>query len=140
MECQFQFDTKNRLLVCRASGVVTDESLQEFYGLVGKYVALTKPGAGIADLSGVTSLRASPDTIRALAAAPPPMSDPRVPRYLVATSDHVFAMCRMFELQGENTRPLLRVVRTLDEAYELLNIREPRLEPIVAPVENEGGF
>ena len=127
---QFQFDPVNRLLVCRASGVVTDKSLREFYRLVGKYVALTDPGAGIADLSGVTSLRASPETIRALAGSPPPLSDPKVPRYLVATSDHVFAMCRMFELQGERTRPLLRVVRTLAEAYELLDIQEPQLEPV----------
>src|SRR5215467_2925312 len=127
---QFQFDPVNRLLVCRASGVVTDKSLREFYRLVGKYVALTNPEAGIADLSGVTSLRASPETIRALAGSPPPLSDPKVPRYLVATSDHVFAMCRMFELQGERTRPLLRVVRTLAEAYELLDIQEPQLEPV----------
>jgi hypothetical protein len=137
VECQFQFefDPANRLLVCRAIGVVTEESLREFYRLVGKYVVLTQPEAGIADLSSVTSFRASPETIRALAESPPPMSDPKVPRYLVATSDHVYAMCRMFELQGEKTRPLLRVVRTIDEAYALLDIHQPRLEPVVAPHE-----
>ena len=131
MDCQFQFDAANRLLVCRVSGAVTDESLREFYELAGKCAALTRPAAGIVDFSGVTSFRVSPETIRALASSPPPMSDPKAPRYIVAASDHVFAMSRMFEVHGEKTRPLLRVVRRVDEAYELLKIQDPHLEPIV---------
>jgi hypothetical protein len=36
----------------------------------------------------------------------------------------------MFELQGADTRPNLRVVRTADEAYAILNVRDPQFAPV----------
>jgi hypothetical protein len=39
-------------------------------------------------------------------------------------------MGRMFELEGADTRPNLRVVRTAKEAYEILNIRDPYFAPV----------
>ena len=130
MSHQFQFDPASRLLLCQIEGVVTDESIREFYRDVGRYVEKIQPSAGIVDFTGVTSFRVSAATIRELAESPPPMKDPKLPRFLVAPADHVFAMARMFELQGDKTRPLLQVVRTLAEAYALLDIRDPQLEPV----------
>ena len=130
MSHQFQFDPASRLLLCQIEGVVTDESLREYYRDVGRYVQKIQPSAGIVDFTGVTSFRVSAATIRELADSPPPLKDPKVPRFIVASADHVFAMGRMFELQGDRTRPLLQVVRTLAEAYALLDIREPQLEPV----------
>jgi hypothetical protein len=39
-------------------------------------------------------------------------------------------MARMFEILGEGTRPNLHVVRTLEEAYKVLDVREPQFEPV----------
>jgi hypothetical protein len=36
----------------------------------------------------------------------------------------------MFQLAGERTRPLLDVVRTLDEALALLGVESPQFEPL----------
>lgn len=127
---QFQFDPASRLLLCRIEGVVTDESIREYYRDVRRYAEKIQPSAGIVDFTGVTSFRASAATIRDLANSPPPLKDPKVPRFIVAPTDHIFAMARMFELQGDTTRPLLQVVRTLRDAYALLDIRDPRLEPV----------
>src|SRR5437867_2667212 len=130
MSHQFQFDPASRLLLCQIEGVVTDASLREYYRDVGRYVRKIQPSAGIVDFTGVTSFRVSTATIRELADSPPPVQDPKVPRFIVAPTDHIFAMARMFELQGDKTRPLLQVVRTLAEAYALLDIRDPQLEPV----------
>lgn len=138
MSHQFQFDVASRLLVCRIDGVVTDDSIREYYRDVGKYVKWIQPSAGIVDFTGVTIFRVSAATIRELADSPPPLKDPKVPRFIVAPTDHIFAMARMFELQGDKTRPLLQVVRTLSEAYELLDIRNPRLEPVALAGADEG--
>ena len=127
---QFHFDPGSQLLLCRIDGPVTDESLREYYRAVGKYVEKIQPLAGIVDFTGVTSFRVSSETIRELAESPPPLKDPMVPRCIVAPTDHIFAMARMFELQGDATRPLLRVVRTLAEAYRLLRISDPQLQPV----------
>lgn len=126
----FEFDSGNGLLRCRVDGVVSDEEMRELYKSIGRYVAQTQPRSGIVDLSGVTSFRVSVETMRGLAALPPPMPDPKQPRFIVAASDHVFGMSRLFEAEGEKTRPMMRVVRTIDEAYAMLGIREPRFEPV----------
>jgi hypothetical protein len=48
----------------------------------------------------------------------------------VAPTPHIFGMARRFEILGEETRPNWHVVRTLEEAYEVLDVRELQFEPI----------
>jgi hypothetical protein len=128
--CNFEFDLANRILRCRFEGAVTDESLSECYRDIGKYAALTAPIRGILDLSAVASFEVSPGTIRKLASLPPAIPDPRTPRVIVAPSPQVFGMARMFEIQGEGTRPSLHVVRSEEEAFAILGILEPQFQPV----------
>ena len=44
---------------------------------------------------------------------------------MVAPSDKVFGLARMFELQGEGTRANLHVVRTMKEALAILGVQAP---------------
>lgn len=111
------------------AGEVSDAELRTIYEAIGKCVERVRPRSGIVDFSGVTSFRVSAETIRALAASKPPMPDPKMPRFIVAPADHVFAMSRLFEMEGERTRPSLRVVRSIEEAYLVMGIRETRFEP-----------
>ena len=48
----------------------------------------------------------------------------------VAPTPDAFMMAWMFELRGAETRPNLHVVHTLEEAYKVLDVREPQFEPI----------
>jgi hypothetical protein len=132
MPYHFEFDSINRVLRGRVAGRVTDGDLTDFYRSAAEHVALVDPIAGIVDLSAVTSFEVSPQTIRRLAKSEPAMPEPSRLRVIVAISSHVFGMARMFEFEGEATRPNLHVVRTVDEAWAILGIHEPRFEPMPA--------
>jgi len=45
-------------------------------------------------------------------------------------SPHIFGLARIFELEGEATRPNLHVVHTEHEAWAILSVKEPRFEPV----------
>jgi hypothetical protein len=125
-----EFDSANRILRFRLEGTVTDESISECYRVIEKYAALTAPSTGILDLSAVTLFQVSPETIRKLADLPPAISDPKLPRVIIAPSPHVFGIARMFEIQGQDTRRRLHVVSTDKEAFAILGILEPHFEPV----------
>ncbi len=84
------------------------------------------------DLSGITGIDVSPDTIRELAFSPPVMPNPEAPRFVIAAMPKAFGLARMFELEGQHTRPNLHVVRTLDDACAILGISNFHFEPIEA--------
>jgi hypothetical protein len=130
MPYHFEFDSTNQILRCRFEGRVTDEALKEYYQVVADYDARTAPRAGILDMSAVTSFEVSPQTVRELAKSPPAMPDPSRPRFVVAASPQIFGMARMFELQGQATRPNLHVVRTQEEVWAVLGVRQPKFKPI----------
>jgi len=130
MSYHFEFDPANRIIRCHLAGHVSDEDLKEFYRATERQIARMSPRAGIADFSAVTFLDVSPETIRELAKLPPAMPDPSLPRIVLAPLPQVFGMARMFELQGEGTRPNLHIVRTEDEVWAILGVPEPKFQPL----------
>jgi len=129
MAYYFEFDSSNSILRCRLEGDVTDESLKECCEAAGKYVALTHPDVGIMDFSNVVSFNVSSQTVRDLARRTPVMPGSR-PRVLVVPSTQIYGLARMFQQDGSEARPKLHVVRSVDEAYTLLGVREPQFEPV----------
>jgi hypothetical protein len=132
MPYHIEFDPVNRVLRGRLVGKITDEVLREFYLVSEKYIALTNPRSTVTDMSSVTSLEVSAQTVRDLANLPPALADPSRPRCIIAVSAKVFGMARMFELQGQGTRPNLHVVRTEKEAWAILGISKPKFESVQA--------
>jgi hypothetical protein len=132
MAYHFEFAPKDRILRCRFDGQVKDELLGKYYSEVGPIVAQTKGRAGILDLSEVSSWEVSTEMVRSLARSLPALVDASLPRFIVAPTAHLFGTARMFQILGEDTRPELRVFRTLDEAYAALGIASPKYEPISA--------
>jgi len=130
MPYYFEFDSESRILRCRLEGRITDEALREYYRDVGKYSALTDSRASVLDMSSVTSLEITPQTVRELANSPPAIADPSRPRCVIAASAQAFGMARMFELQGQETRPNLHVVRTEKEAWAILGVSKPKFEAV----------
>ena len=133
MSYHFEFDPRTKVLLGRFRGTVTDEMLSEFYNRVEEFVAHTKATSGITDFSGVRYFNASTGTVRRLAQGPPAIKSPFQHRVIVAVTPHQFAMSRMFHILGEETRPGLKVVRSLEEAYAIVGIKDPVFEEIVLP-------
>jgi|HubBroStandDraft_2_1064218.scaffolds.fasta_scaffold899545_2 hypothetical protein len=127
MTSSFEFDPINRVVCWRLQGEVTEDLFVESVRLVPDILGDTNPKSGIIDFSLVTSFRVSADVIQRVADSEPvfPASFPRV---IVAPADHVFGMARMFAVLSQDTRSNTHVVRTMDEAYELLRIKEPEFK------------
>ena len=130
MAFRFEFDPVNKILLVRFEGQLTDESLAELYKAFRKYSTTTDPSAGITDLSSVTEVALSSEFIRELAGQEPAMPGPTRPRFVVANQTVSFGLARMFQIVGGPTRPLLQVVRTLDEALAALGVKSPNFEPL----------
>jgi hypothetical protein len=127
---QFAFDSANRILLARFEGRLTDELLEEFYRVAGIHWTATGPRAGIADYSAVIEVAVSSDFIRHLAKQEPTAEVAGCPRFLVVPHTHAFGLARMFQIMGENRRPLLNVVRTMDEAFAALGVQSSHFEPL----------
>jgi len=66
-----------------------------------------------------------------LANEEPAVTDPaKRPRIVIAPTAVGFGLSRMFQIVGESKRPLLEVVRTMDEALAALGIQSPQFEPL----------
>ena len=98
--------------------------------MIAEHVALTDPQAGVADFSAVTSFDVSVERIRMLARMAPAMLQTSRPRVIVAPSNHIYGMMRVSESDGKARRPNLHVVRTLEEAWAILGVRNPQFEPL----------
>jgi|HubBroStandDraft_2_1064218.scaffolds.fasta_scaffold24010_1 hypothetical protein len=130
MGFRFEFDPGNKVLLVRVDGRLTDELLAETQRAIRTNSIATDARAGIFDFSSVTEVALSTAYLQELAREEPAMIDAtRRPRIIVAPTAVIFGLSRMFQMLGESTRPLLEVVRTLDEALAALGIQSPGFEP-----------
>jgi hypothetical protein len=131
MAFRFEFDPANRILLGRFEGRLTDESLAEYYRAVRKYSTATDARASISEFSSASELALSSEFLHELANQEPAMPDGFMrPRFIVAPTAVGFGLARMFQIEGEHTRPLLEVVHTMDEALAALGIQSPHFEPL----------
>jgi hypothetical protein len=128
MALSFDFDHANKIIRCQIAGLVTDQSLTDYYHEMSRHGAERPTYSGMLDMSGVTALNVSSATIRKLAQLPPAIPDPDVPRVIIAGSPHLYGMARMFDIQGAETRPNLHVVRNEKEALAILGVTSPHFE------------
>jgi len=129
MGFRFECERVNKILLIRVEGRVTDELLAGSYRAAQKYAALMDASVSIMDCSSVTEFDVSTERIRQLANQEPVLLDPKRPRFIIAPKTSVFGLARMFQTMGESTRPLLKVVHTLDEAFAALGIQSTHFEP-----------
>jgi hypothetical protein len=126
----FDVDLTNGILRCRLNGRVTDGVLKDFFRAGAEYAGRTHPSAGVVDLSEVTSFDVSAQTIEDLAKSTPVLPDPNLRRVVMASSPEIYGMMRMFEIEGEGTRPNLHVVHTERESWAILAVQSPRFGPL----------
>ena len=127
----FELDATHRILRILFEGRIADSHLVEFYQISAPPILIrTKPRGAIIDFTPVTQFLVTPETIRKLAAAAPLMPNPNEPRIVVASSPHIFGMARMFQVEGEQTRPSFHVVRTLREACAIFGVPKLKFSPV----------
>lgn len=131
MGYRFDFDAVNKILLLRVDGQLTDELLAECYEAIRTRSTVTDARAGIFDFTSVTDFPVSTEFIKRLAKQEPamPQADVR-PRVLVAPQIHVYGLVRMFQIMGEESRPLLHVARTLNDALLSLGVQSPHFQPL----------
>ncbi|MGO9087528.1 MAG: hypothetical protein ACLQBK_20105 [Candidatus Sulfotelmatobacter sp.] len=124
-----EFDANNNVLRGTLNGRMTGTILLDLYARAKKYMASRPPCRGILDFSKVTEFEVSSAAIRQVAAAAPAFPAGYM-RVLVIPRDLIYGLARMFQILTEKTRPELRVVRTMEEAYRLLDVTSPDFQPI----------
>jgi hypothetical protein len=125
-----EFDARNNVLRVRFEGRLTDAILLDAYATVARYAASRAPCRGIVDVTEVTKFEVSSSAIRQMAGSPPAIPTENV-RVFVASTNFIYGMARMFQMLGEKTRPNLHIVRTLNEAYLLLQLESPEFIPVI---------
>ena len=118
----FDFDPTHQILRSTFSGRVTDEDLLNHQRVGLLLVTSLDPRFAIIDLSGADPFEVTSDGMRKLAKLPPAMPKVDRPRVVIAPSDYTFGMARIFEIEGEATRPNLHVVRSAKEAFAILGV------------------
>jgi hypothetical protein len=132
MAFRFEFDPVNRILLARFEGQLTNEAAEEYHDALGKNWRATDARAGIWDLSGVTEFTVAPDFLRRLAKRKPITPGlTNHPRFIVVPVTAGFGLMRLFQIEGESSRPLLHVVRTVGEALTSLGAQSVHFEPLV---------
>jgi hypothetical protein len=126
-----EFDQVNKISLMRVEGRLTDESLADLFEASRKHSTATDARVSIVDLLSVTEFALSPRFIKHLAGQKPAMADAHRLCFIVAPEGYAFGLCRMFQLLGEATRPLLQIVHTLGEAFAAIGIQSPNFEPSV---------
>ncbi|HMC31134.1 MAG TPA: hypothetical protein VKL99_09885 [Candidatus Angelobacter sp.] len=125
----FEFEPVHCVLRCTMSGHVTDKELLECHGIAARYVRQMNPATAILDLTPVGPIDVSPATVQGLARSDPAFPPSRL-KFIVAPTDHLYGMSRMYQLIGERIRPRLQVVRSLAEVYAALGVKDLHFEPI----------
>jgi hypothetical protein len=131
MAYRFEFDPINKILLGRFEGELSNESAEGLHDALGRNWRATNPRAGIWDLSAVTEFTVASDFLRNLAKRKPitpGLSD--CPRYIVVPETAGYGLMRMFQISGESARPLLHVVRSVEEALTALEVPSPQFAPM----------
>jgi hypothetical protein len=122
MDYVIDLDPTHRVLRCTVTSAFTDVGCTELYRTLKRLASWDGPYAGILDLNQAPAFPISSNTIRVLAALEPAIPAGR-PRVIVAAEAVMYGLARMFELIRDSMGGELQVVRSLEEAYDMLGVR-----------------
>ena len=129
MSFTMEFDNKNAILRITFEGRVEDRDAFLCSEAARKWLAVNHPSSSIVDLSRVTRYDVSANAIKELSALP--RTDFHGMLVIVAPKDAAFGMSRMFQILTER-KLLIRVVRTVDEAFTVLDVVSPEFSPLAS--------
>jgi len=130
--CTLQYDSVHAVLLLVWHGDLVDELLVEGHTIGQQAIAKFKPSAIVSDFSEVTSFKVSSQCVQGLAMLEPVALRDQ-PLVIVAGSEHIYGMARMYEILNDARRVGLSVVHTLAEAYAIIDLADPQFEPVQFP-------
>lgn len=119
MPKSFTVDIPNRLVISTYAGRLTFQDVIDQWNAIRAHPDFDPSFSYLTDLSELTEYLISTPEVRELARITDPFS-PRSKRVVVAPSDHIFGVVRMYEMSSES-HPNLVVFRTMNEANEFLH-------------------
>lgn len=124
MPYHFEFDEKHRILLIVVEGEYSDEDQLQINSDIRTHATALNVAAGIGDMSAITSCTVTPAAIQIAARESSPY-EPSTKRFLVAASDHMFGISRMYQQTVvEKSRSQIQVVRSRAEALAALGVSE----------------
>jgi hypothetical protein len=129
MPHHFEFDPAHRILLVVLEGEIRDEEFRRMNADIRKHASGLNLAAGVSDFSLVTKLDVASHTLREAALQPPPYL-PEMPRFVVAPTDYIFGMARMYELIANRPMGKLQVARSREEVFAALGVHDPKFEKL----------
>ena len=126
-----KFDAAHRVLLALPAKILTENAMQECYDAIARFAAGVEGCTGIFDMSGVERILLSTKFLRALAASPPAIPAGTI-RVVVAPDRLAFGLSRMFQQFRDGMEGQFHVVRTIDEAFAILQLDTAELVPVEA--------
>jgi hypothetical protein len=122
------FDSRQRILVVRFGAALTQPAMEAMNAAVASFVQRHGPCPGILDLSAVEEATLPSSYVARLAQRRGVLVDQK--RVIVAPSDELFGLARMFGSYNDVNGDRIVAVRTLAQAYEALGIDDLELHPV----------
>lgn len=126
---RLEFDSKNAVIRWSLAGRITEEVFAEYVKLSKEKVPAFAAKSLILDLTEATSFDVTPKALKNLATTTPTLPS-HLPRVIVAQSNVTYGLSRMFTILSEEQRPNSYVVRSMDQAYQLLKIEAPEFQMV----------
>ncbi len=131
------YDRKQKLLLLSFHGVITEPAVLDLSSAAREFTLQNEVDFSITDTSAVTEIKIDAEFIRRFVGSRPVLP-PYQLRAVVAPSDAVFGLCRLFFFHRDPDSEQTFIVRSMGEAYEALGITGTELE-LVAEVPAKGG-
>jgi hypothetical protein len=124
MPISYVIDAHRALVTTRCCGAVTDQEVLDHNQNLRTDPEFDSGYRQLVDMTGITELRISTNLINATAIDQ--FFEPGTRRAIVASSDAVFGMARMFALRAENVGQTIEVFRQSATAEEWLGLHSSR--------------
>jgi hypothetical protein len=128
MPFEMLFDSNRKVLLVKFGRALTRQALEAMVQAAREFAAVHGNCDGIVDFSAVEKLDIDVAYLRAYGGSPRVMTGAR--RILVAPNDEMFGVARLYGLHqstSQGDEPM--VVRDLQEAYDLLDLKDPDFQP-----------
>jgi hypothetical protein len=129
MPHHFEFDSEHKILRLVLEGEIEGDEFLRLNAEIHAHAQHLRPLAGITDGTDIANFKITTQVLRTAALQGSPYPD-ATPRYLIAPTDYLFGLARMYELVGSHTEGKLQVVRKLEEALADLGVTHAKFKPV----------
>jgi hypothetical protein len=127
-EFTFLIDDRWRVLLARCGRSFTPEGMDAFVVAARAFAAKYGNWTGIVDFTQVRDIGVNLEYVRTLAQRPRVMRGAK--RVLVAPQSELFGMLRLYGLHQAGLDEDTMVVRSIEEAYAWLGLKDPEFHPL----------